>query len=207
MTDSAARGQRRAIDDVALATMFTQARTAQAFLDTPVPRALLERTVELAEWGPTSNNSLPLHVVFVVSPEGKERMRPALSAGNVSKSMQAPVTAILAVDVAFHLNRPERFPDAARFRERYGGDDGPAAARPFATLNATLQGAYFMLAARAVGLDVGPMGGFDRSLIDVAFFAGTTFESLWLCNLGYADTTAERPRGPRRTPAEIATFA
>jgi 3-hydroxypropanoate dehydrogenase len=145
----------RTIGDAALRTLFTEARTAQGFLDVPVARELLERIVELAELGPTSNNSLPLHVTFVESPEAKERLRPALSEGNVEKTMRAPVTAILAADVAFHLHRPERFPDAARFRERYGGEGGSAAARALATTNATLQGAYLMLAARALGLDVG----------------------------------------------------
>ncbi len=196
----------RTIGDAALRTLFTEARTAQGFLDVPVARELLERIVELAELGPTSNNSLPLHVTFVESPEAKERLRPALSEGNVEKTMRAPVTAILAADVAFHLHRPERFPDAARFRERYGGEGGSAAVRALATTNATLQGAYLMLAARALGLDVGPMGGFERSAVDAAFFAGTTYESLWLCNLGYADPSQKRPRGPRLTVPEIATF-
>ncbi|GAC1543032.1 MAG: malonic semialdehyde reductase [Vulcanimicrobiaceae bacterium] len=171
-----------------------------------MPRDLLERLVELAELGPTSNNALPMRVVFAHSPAAKERLRPALSAGNVAKTMGAPVTAIVAADVAFHLHRPERFADAARFRERYGGPDGAAAARAFATTNATLQGAYLMLAARALGLDAGPMGGFDRALVDAAFFAGTTFEALWLCNFGYADASAERPRASRLTVAEVATF-
>lgn len=162
--------------------------------------------VELAELGPTSNNSLPMRLVFIESAVSKERLRPALSAGNVEKTMFAPITAIVAADVAFHLSRPERFPDAARFRERYAGDGGPADARALAISNATLQGAYLMLAARGLGLDVGPMGGFDRSLVDAEFFAGTTLQSLWLCNFGYGDPAAERPRGPRRTVAEIARF-
>lgn len=172
----------------------------------PLPRALLERVVELAELGPTSSNTLPMRLFFIESSEAKERLRPALSAGNVEKTMRAPVTAIVAADVAFHLTRPERFPDAARMRERYGVEDGPAAARALAISNATMQGAYLMLAARGLGLDVGPMGGFDRALVDAEFFAGTTLESLWLCNLGYADPAAQRPRAPRLTVAEIATF-
>ncbi|GAC1567644.1 MAG: hypothetical protein NVS2B3_06940 [Vulcanimicrobiaceae bacterium] len=147
-----------------------------------------------------------MRVVFLESRAERERLRPALSPGNVEKTMQAPVTAIVAADVAFHLSRPERFPDATRFRERYAGPDGARAARALAITNATLQGAYLMLAARAVGLGVGPMGGFDRAIVDADFFAGTTLESLWLCNLGYADPRAERPRAPRRSVEEIATF-
>ena len=206
MNDLVAHKRARQLDERALRTLFTDARTAQGFLDAPVPRELLERLIELAEFGPTSNNSLPMHVAFVVSVEAKERLRPALSAGNVEKTMRAPVTAIVCADVAYHLNRPMRFPDAARFRDRHSGDDGGSAARAFATMNATLQGAYVMLAARALGLDAGPMGGFDRALVDAAFFKGTTYESLWLCNLGYGDPTYEKPRGPRLAVAEAATF-
>lgn len=168
---------------------------------------MLERIVDLAELGPTSNNTLPLRVVFVESPEGKRQLAPALSAGNVAKTMAAPVTAILAADVAFHRGRPERFADAERLRERYAGADGALAARALAITNATIQGAYVMLAARALGLDIGPMGGFDRAVVDAAFFSGSALESLWLCNLGYADLAAQRPRGPRLTFAEIARFA
>lgn len=206
MNELVERKRARVLDDAALRTLFIDARTAQGFLDAPVPRALLERIVELAECGPTSSNSLPMRVVFVESTAAKERLRPALSEGNVAKTMQAPVTVIFAADVAFYRSRPERFPDASRVRERYAGDDGPAAARTLASSNATLQGAYLMLAARALGLDVGPMGGFDRAKVDATFFAGTSVESLWLCNIGYADPAAERPRGPRLTLAEIATF-
>lgn len=147
-----------------------------------------------------------MRVVFLTTPEAKARLQPALSEGNVAKTLAAPATAIVAVDLAFYEHFPERFEGAARFRERYAGAAGAELARPFATLNATLQGAYLMLAARALGLDVGPMGGFDKALVDREFFTGSTLASLWLCNVGYAETNAERPRGPRLTVAEIATF-
>lgn len=206
MIDLVRAKRERAVDERALRTLFTEARTAQGFLRASLPRELLERIVELAECGPTSNNSLPMHVTFVASPEAKERLRPALSPGNVEKTMRAPVTAIIAADVAYHLHRPARFADAEKFRERHPGEDGVAAARAFATMNATLSGAYLMLAARALGLDAGPMGGFDRALVDESFFVGTSFESLWLCNLGYGDPLVERPRGPRRAVGEVAAF-
>lgn len=173
----------------------------------PVPRALLERVVDVARWGPTSNNALPMRVVFVTSPEAKARLRPALSEGNVEKTMAAPATAIVAADLAFYDHLPAHFAAAARMRERYAGPGGAEAARPFAIQNATLQGAYLMLAARALGLDVGPMGGFDRALVDREFFAGTSLASQFLCNLGYADDAATRARAPRLTVEEIATFA
>ncbi len=196
----------RALDTYGLRALFEDARTAQGFLATPVPHALLERIVELAQCGPTSNNSLPMRVVFVTSPEAKARLRPALSAGNVDKTLAAPTTAIVAADLAFYDHFPERFAAAARFRERYADATGAERARPLAMQNATLQGAYLMIAARALGLDVGPMGGFDKALVDREFFADSTFASLWLCNIGYADDAATTPRASRFTAGEIATF-
>jgi len=200
------RKNSRALDTYGLQTLFESARTAQGFLPALVPRALLERIVELAECGPTSNNSLPMRVVFVTTREAKARLAPALSEGNVTKTLAAPATAIIAVDLAFYAHLPERFASAARMRERFAGEAGATAARSLATQNATLQGAYLMLAARAVGLDVGPMGGFDTSIVDREFFTGTTYASLWLCNIGYADDTVTRARSPRMTVDEIATF-
>jgi len=184
------RKNSRALDTYGLQTLFESARTAQGFLPALVPRTLLERIVELAECGPTSNNSLPMRVVFVTTREAKARLAPALSEGNVTKTLAAPATAIIAVDLAFYAHLPERFASAARMRERFAsaarmrerfaGEAGATAARSLATQNATLQGAYLMLAARAVGLDVGPMGGFDTSIVDREFFTGTTYASLWL---------------------------
>lgn len=200
------RKRSRALGSYDRQTLFEDARTAQAFLAEPVPRALLERVVELAQWGPTSNNSLPMRVVFVTSPEAKARLAPALSEGNLAKTLAAPATAIIAVDVAFYEHLPARFTTADAFRRRYAGPGGPDAVRTFATQNATLQGAYLMLAARSVGLDVGPMGGFDKAIVDREFFNETSFASLWLCNIGYADDSVARPRGPRLTVAEVATF-
>ncbi|GAC1397898.1 MAG: malonic semialdehyde reductase [Vulcanimicrobiaceae bacterium] len=201
-----ARKQTRSLDAFALQTLFEDARSAQGFMPEPVSRDLLARIVALAECGPTSNNTLPMRVIFVTTPEGKARLRPALSDGNVTKTLAAPATAIVAADLAFYDRLPERFASSPTLRERYAGEGGAEAARPFAIQNATLQGAYLMLAARALGLDVGPMGGFDRELVDRTFFAGTTHVSLWLCNIGYADDGVARPRGPRLTVDEVATF-
>ena len=206
MPDVLARKRSRALGSYDTQTIFEAARTAQGFLPIPVSRDLLQRVVELAQWGPTSNNALPMRVIFVTSPEAKAQLAPALSEGNLAKTIAAPATAIIAADMLFYEHLPARFTTAESFRKRYGGDGGADAARSFATQNATLQGAYLMLAARAVGLDVGPMGGFDRTIVDREFFAGTSLASLWLCNIGYADDTAARPRGPRLTAGEVASF-
>ena len=204
--DVLARKRSRALAAYDVQTLFETARTAQGFLPIPVSRDLLQRVVELAQWGPTSNNSLPMRVIFITSPEAKTRLAPALSEGNLAKTLAAPATAIVAADMAFYEHLPERFSSAQSFRKRYSGEGGAEAARAFATQNATLQGAYLMLAARAVGLDVGPMGGFDRTIVDRDFLGGTTLASLWLCNIGYADDRAARPRGPRLTVDEVASF-
>ena len=204
--DVLARKRSRALAAYDMHTLFESARTAQGFLPIPVPRDLLQRVVELAQWGPTANNSLPMRVIFATSPEAKAQLAPALSEGNLAKTLAAPATAIVAVDVAFYEHFPERFSSADSFRKRYSGEGGADVARAFATQNATLQGAYLMLAARAVGLDVGPMGGFDRTIVDREFLGGTTLASLWLCNIGYADDRAARPRGPRLMVDEVASF-
>lgn len=204
--DVLARKRSRALGAYDTQTLFESARTAQGFLPIPVPSELLRRVVELAQWGPTSNNSLPMRVIFATSPEAKAQLAPALSEGNLAKMLAAPVTAIVAADMAFYEHFPARFTSAESFRKRYSVEGGADAARTFATQNATLQGAYLMLAARACGLDVGPMGGFDRTIVDRDFFDGTSLASLWLCNIGYADDSAARPRGPRLTADEVASF-
>lgn len=206
LDDLFTRKRLRALAPYDTQTLFEEARTAQGFLPIPVPRALLQRVVELAQWGPTSNNSLPMRVVFVTSPEAKAQLAPALSEGNLAKTLAAPATAIVAADMAFYEHLPDRFTSAESFRKRYAGDGGVDAARSFATQNATLQGAYLMLAARALGLDVGPMGGFDRTIVDREFLGGTSLASLWLCNIGYADDSVLRARGPRLTADEVANF-
>lgn len=179
-----------------LDSLFLTARTYNAFRDLPVDDALLREIYDLARLGPTAMNSTPARFVFVKSPEAKERLRPTLAAGNLDKTMKAPVTAIVAYDEAFHEQMPKLFPARAGAREMFAGM--PADKRDFMLLqNGSLQAAYFILAARARGLDCGPMGGFDRAAVDRAFFAGTTWRSILLVNLGYGDPAGLHPRNPR----------
>lgn len=184
------------LDDDALRQLFLEPRTHRKWLDRPVDEALLRRAYELARWPPTSANSQPMRLVFVRSAGAKERLRPALDAGNVEQTMTAPVTAIVAYDTKFFdemsthgLARPEL---AARFAA------APEAVRErLAFQGGTLQGGYLILAARALGLDCGPMGGFDRAKVDAAFFPDGRWTSNFLLNLGYGDPTTLRPRAPR----------
>jgi 3-hydroxypropanoate dehydrogenase len=197
--------RRRALDENALRTIFLEARTANAFLDAPIPRDLLERAVELAELGPTSANALPVRYVFVQSQEAKERLKPSLSAGNLDKTMKAPVTAIVAADLLFYENFPQTFPTRPEMRAGFAAR-ALEETRAFAGDNALLQMAYFIIAVRAAGLDTGPMGGFERSLVDAAFFPDGRLNPLYLINLGYGDDTTSFPRLPRLQPSEIAAF-
>src|SRR5437773_3471305 len=175
--------------------VFRKARTHIAWLDKPVEDALLRRVYDLAKMGPTSANMCPLRIVFVKSREAKERLKPALDAGNVDKTMKAPVTAIIGMDVHFYEKLPKLFPHAdakAWFK------DLPEPVLEYIALrNSSLQGAYFMLAARALGLDCGPMSGFDNAKVDTTFFARTAVKSNFLCNLGYGDPSKLYPRSPR----------
>ena len=183
------------LNDESLDLLFRAARTHTAWLDKPVEDALLRRVYDLAKMGPTSANMCPMRIVFVKSQEAKERLRPALDAGNVDKTMAAPVTAILAMDIHFFEQLPKLFPHAdAKAWFKVLPDN---VLEYIALRNSSLQGAYFMLAARALGLDCGPMSGFDNAKVDAAFFAGTTVKSNFLCNLGYGDTSKLFPRSPR----------
>lgn len=196
----------RALDERALRTLFLEGRSANGFLDRPVPRGLLERIVELTEFGPTSNNALPARFVFVTSAEGKERLAAVVSPGNREKTLAAPVTAIVAADLQFYEQMQRLFPHRD-VTSRYAGEEKAAATRAFALTNATLQGAYFLLAARAVGLDAGPMGGFDRVKCDAEFFPDGRHASIFLINLGYGDDTKLFGRLPRLPFDEAARFA
>jgi 3-hydroxypropanoate dehydrogenase len=185
----------KAASDDDLDLIYRKARTHNAWLDKPVDDALLQQVYDLAKMGPTSANMCPLRVVFVKSREAKEKLKPALDAGNVDKTMKAPVTAIFAMDTHFYEKLPKLFPHAdakAWFK------DLPERVLEYTALrNSSLQAAYFMLAARALGLDCGPMSGFDNAKVDAAFVAGTTVKSNFLCNLGYGDASKLFPRSPR----------
>lgn len=192
------------LDDTALAQLFTEARTHNGFDDRPVPEALLHQAIDLAKMGPTSANCSPMRVVLVRTPEGKERLRAALAPGNLDKTMKAPVTAIIATDYAFYEKLPFLFPHADA-KSWFVGNEALIDGTAFR--NGTLQGAYLILALRAVGLDCGPMSGFDQAKVDAEFFAGTSVRSNFLCNIGYGDPSKLFPRSPRFSFDEIATFA
>jgi 3-hydroxypropanoate dehydrogenase len=192
------------LDDRALDVLFRTARSHNAWLDRPVPDALLARLYDLAKMGPTSANSSPGRFVFVRSAEGKEKLRPALSSGNLEKTMKAPVTVIVAEDEAFYDKLPALFPHKDA---RPWFTSSPELARETAFRNATLQGGYLILAARALGLDTGPMSGFDRKIVDEAFFAGTSWRSNFLVNLGYGDPSGVFERLPRLTFSDACRLA
>jgi 3-hydroxypropanoate dehydrogenase len=187
----------------ALDQLFREARTHNGWRPIEVPNGLLKDAVELAKMGPTSANSSPLRLVFVRSPEAKARLKDALMPGNVDKTMAAPVTAILGYDTKFYEQLPRLFPHAdakAWFlsNESFANDT--------AYKNGTLQVAYFVLALRALGLDAGPMTGFDNASVDAQFFPGGTIKSNVLVNIGYGDPAKLFPRSPRLDFGEIATF-
>src|SRR5262245_9422120 len=178
-----------------LDVIFRNARTHTVWLPKSVDDNLLRQVYDLAKMGPTSANMCPMRIVFVKSKEAKEKLKPALDAGNVDKTMKAPVTAIIAMDVHFYEQLPKLFPhtDAKAWFK-----DLPENVLEYTALrNSSLQGAYFMLAARALGLDCGPMSGFNNAKVDAAFFAGTTIKSNFLCNLAYGDASKLHPRSPR----------
>ncbi len=192
------------LDDKALDTIFRNARTHNGWLDKPVSDDKLREVYELAKWGPTSANSQPARIVFVRTREGKERLRPALSAGNTEKTMSAPVTAIVAYDTQFFEHLPKNFPHDPTAIHWFKGT--PAAA-PTAFRNGTLQGAYLMIAARALDLDIGAMSGFDNAKVDEAFFPDGRFKTNFLCNIGYGDHAKLFNRSPRMTFEDAASFA
>jgi len=189
------------LSDAALDTLFREARTANGWRDTPVPEATLVALYDLVKWGPTSANIQPLRLKFLTSAAAKERLRPHLSPGNVAKTMAAPVVAILGQDMAFYDHLPRLFPHNPEARGWFAGKPDHIATT--ALRNASLQGGYFILAARALGLDAGPMSGFDAAGVDAAFWAGTTVKTNFLCNLGHGDPATLFPRSPRFDFAEV----
>jgi 3-hydroxypropanoate dehydrogenase len=194
----------RGLDEKGRDLIFRDARTHNGWLDRPVPRHLLEEAVDLAKMGPTAANTSPLRVLFVETPEGKARLKPALAAGNVEKTMSAPVTAIMAYDLAFYEFLPKLFPHVDAKAWFVGND---AFINHTATQSGTLQAAYFLLALRSVGLDAGPLNGFDNAKVDAEFFAGTEVRSNFIINVGYGDESKLFPRSPRLDFNEIARFA
>ncbi|HEV2424785.1 MAG TPA: malonic semialdehyde reductase [Terriglobia bacterium] len=185
---------RRAISEESLDQIFREARTHSAWLPQPVSAELLREAYELARLGPTSANASPARFVFLTTPEAKERLKPALSAGNVGKTMSAPVTVIIAWDTEFHEHLPRLFPQAD-MRSYFAANRKLADETAFR--NSSLQAAYFILAARAVGLDCGPMSGFDAEKLNAEFFPDGKWKVNMLCNLGYGDRGKLYPRNPR----------
>ncbi|MFO1152369.1 MAG: malonic semialdehyde reductase [Rhodospirillales bacterium] len=177
-----------------LDTLFRNARTHSHWRDQQISEALLRDIWDLAKLGPTSANCSPARIVFVLSPEAKERLRPALIEGNIAKTMAAPATAIIGYDLTFYERLPELFPQTDA-RSWFVSND--ALIQSTAFRNGSLQGAYFILAARALGLDCGPMSGFNNELVDETFFADSPIRSNFLCNLGYGDPSRLHPRNPR----------
>ena len=189
------------LDDRALDQLFRAARTQNKWQDRPVPDAKLQELYELLKWGPTSANSSPARFVFVRTPEGKAKLKEALSAGNLEKTMTAPVTVIVCYDSFFYDKLGQLIPHADA---KPWFTSSPEFAEKTAFRNGSLQGAYLMLAARAIGLDVGAMSGFDNAKLDELFLAGTGWKSNFLVNLGYGDPAGLFPRSPRLSFDEAA---
>lgn len=182
------------LDDRSLNLIFRDARTHNGWLDKPVSDTLIHQIYDLMKWAPTSANSSPARIVFVRSAAAKERLLPAMSPGNVDKTRAAPVTAIIAHDTEFHEKLPKLFPQADA-RSWFAGNQPLIDTTAFR--NGTLQGAYLILAARALGLDAGPMSGFDNAKVDQEFFPGGKVKSNFVINLGYGDHAKLFPRNPR----------
>jgi len=190
----------------ALDTLFFQARTHNEWLDKPVDDALLQQVWELARMGPTSANCSPMRIVFVKSPEAKARLQPALMESNRAKTLAAPVTAIFGNDSRFYDLLPKLFPHTDA-RAWFAGPGKEEVAATTAFRNGTLQAAYFMLAARALGLDCGPMSGFDNAVVDRVFFPDGRIKSNFICNLGHGNSGRLFPRSPRMEFQEACSVA
>lgn len=189
------------ISQQALNQLFHEARTHSTWLPEPVQTEILRKVFELARLAPTSANASPARFVFLVSPEAKARLKPALAPGNVDKTMAAPVTAIVAWDTQFHENLPRLFPQFD-MRPLFVGNR--ALIDETAFRNSSLQAAYFILAARALGLDCGPMSGFNADRLNAEFFPDGKWKANLLCNIGYGDPTKLYPRNPRLSFEEAA---
>jgi 3-hydroxypropanoate dehydrogenase len=182
------------LPDACIDQLFCEARTHNAWCDQDVPDSLLHQIVDTLKLGPTSANCSPARILFVKSAEAKEKLKPHLSEGNRDKTMKAPVCAIIGYDLDFHEHLPKLFPHT---NAKSWFEGKPKKIQETAFRNGTLQGAYLIMAARALGLDCGPMSGFDNDGVDRDFFAGTNIKSNFLCNLGYGDDSALMKRSPR----------
>jgi len=183
-----------ALNDATLDQLFVHARTHNRFAPGPIPATTLHHLYDLMKWGPTSMNCQPARLVFVTSEQGKTMLAPALSPGNLDKTLAAPATVIIASDTRFYEHLPTLFP-AYDAQPLFAGNPELTASTAFR--NGTLQGAYLMLAARALGLDCGPMSGFDHGKLNAAFFPDGRYQANFLCNLGIGDPAGLHPRGPR----------
>jgi 3-hydroxypropanoate dehydrogenase len=193
------------IDAAGLDLLFKEARTHNKWHDTPVSDETLHELYDILKFGPTSANSSPARFVFIRTKEGKDKLAPALSAGNLEKTLSAPVTAIVAYDPKFFEKLPQLFPHNPDARSWFTSNDSLAATTAFR--NGTLQGAYLMIAARSLGLDTGAMSGFDNAKVDAAFFAGNGWRSNFLVNLGRGDPEGLFDRSPRLTFEEACLLA
>ena len=201
-TSTSTEASALAIDDRTAALLFREAHTAYAFTDQPVTDEQLAAIYDLVRHAPTAMNSQPLRITYIRSEVAKARLLPLLAEGNRPKSASAPVVAILAADTDFHENFARVLPQLPGAKEKFADDDARAQAAKF---NASLQAGYFIIAARAAGLDAGPMGGFDKAGIDAEFFAGTALRSLLVVNLGYVTESGRNPRNPRLEHHEAVT--
>lgn len=179
-----------------ISQMFLEARTHAYWQDKPVNPELLQQLYDLTKMGPTSANCCPLRITFITTPEAKARLKPCLAEGNIEKTMAAPVTAILAYDTTFYEKLPTLFPHT-NAKAWFVGNE--TLINDTAFRNSSLQGGYFILAARSLGLDCGPMSGFDHDTLNNTFFKDTSIKANFLCNLGYGDIEKLHPRQPRLT--------
>lgn len=189
------------MDEPMLERLFLGARSQNGWSARPVSDETLRAAYDIAKWGPTSMNTQPMRLVILRSPEAKERLKPALAPGNVEKVTSAPVVAIIAHDMQFYTQLPKTFPHKPDAQNLFASNSVVAESTAFR--NGSLQGAYFMLALRAVGLDVGPMSGFDAAKVDAEFFADTSWRANFLCGIGHGDPAKVFDRLPRLTFDEI----
>lgn len=191
------------VNEVFLDLVFRKGRSQNGWLDEPVSDEQLKQVYELMKWGPTSVNCSPARIVFVRSESGKAKLKDALSPGNVEKCMTAPVLAVVGYETRFYADLPRLFPHNPGVKNWFEGEDKTGFAETTAFRNGTLQGGYLIAAARAVGLDCGPMSGFDNAKVDAAIFAGTSIKSNFICGLGRGDSSKVFPRSPRLSFEEV----